>query len=324
MAVEYRDYYQILGVSRSASQDEIQKAFKKAARTCHPDLHPNDAQAESRFKQLNEAYEVLKDPEKRKQYDALGAAWKDGQRFEPPPGWGRGRGGSNVHFDFGDAGGMSDFFRLLFGGGMGGGRGGGGASPFGFDFGSGQSASPFGQRRAGSRASAREADGELLVSIEELHQGTVKSINVQTQGPQGVQTREVKLRVPVGARDGTIIKVPQSDGELRLKIKVAEHASWRADGHDLHTKLRLAPWEAALGATVEVDTLDGPVNITVPAGIQSGQKLRLSGRGLNKKQGRGDHFVELVIVVPKELKAEERTLFEKLASISTFRPRESS
>ncbi len=325
MSVEYKDYYKVLGVDRKASAEEIQKAYKSLARKTHPDLNPDDPSAEDRFKEIGEAYEVIGNPENRKRYDSLGAAWKHGQRFEPPPGWqGAGRDGwryaSTNAEGFEGFGGMSDFFRSLFGGGFGGfgQQGGGRAEAFGKGFRSG-----FGQPFTQAGA---DVEAEFEVSIEDLYHGATKTLSYQSNG----QTRTMNVRLPKGAREGTVIRLSGQgeegmggapSGDLRLKLKVAPHALYALNGHDLNFKLRLAPWEAALGATVEVPTLDGQVNLNVPAGVQSGQRLRLAEKGLPQKSGRGDLFAEVQIVVPKQASDAERALWEKLAAASHFKAR---
>jgi len=308
MSVEYQDYYETLGVERDASQEEIQKAYKKLARKYHPDLNPDDPEAEEQFKLVGEAYEVLKDPETRKRYDALGANWKAGQRFEPPPGWQQAPGGFTVNFGGGGpggGGGVSDFFKLLFGN-MGGGdprqaRAGRGGGPFG---GFGQGFGGGGQRRRQQwPQSGEDIDAELTVTVEDLAHGNVKPVSLEVRernasGGWETDTKTLKVRIPPGATAGKQIRLRGQggkgvqggkDGDLRLTLRVAPHPHFEVDGTNLKTDVRLAPWEAALGAKVEVPTPDGPVNMTIPAGVQSGQKLRIGGRGLRKtKSKRGD------------------------------------
>lgn len=344
MSVQYRDYYETLGVKRDASQEEIQKAYKRLARKYHPDLNQGDPKAEEKFKEIGEAYEVLKNPETRSRYDALGANWKNGQRFEPPPGWGASAGPGGFTFNFGGpgggAGGVSDFFRLLFGQ-MGGGGGGGG----GFDFGGGGpfggGAGPFGGGGGGrgrwQQPRGEDVEAELTVTVEELASGAIKpvTLEVRERDPGGgwrTSQRSLKVRIPPGATDGKQIRLAGQggrapggggqDGDLRLTLRIAPHPQFRVDGIDLETVVRLAPWEAALGTSVEVPTPDGPVNLKVPAGIQSEQRLRLAGRGLRKsKDARGDLYAKLRIAMPTELSARERELFEELSRVSSFAPR---
>lgn len=316
MSVDYKDYYKILEVDRSASADDIQKSYKKLARKYHPDLNQGDKSAEEKFKNIGEAYEVLKDPQTRAQYDALGANWKHGQSFTPPPGWGGfdfGQGAQNIHFNVGGAGGMSDFFKLLMGGlgglgGMGGGPNMGGFGGMG------------GARTHGaSSASAETPAIDLNLSVLELLDEAPKSITIT----QHTQTRTIKVNIPKGAKDKTIFKLKGQaidGGDLRIRVNVVDNEC-RTDEFDIIQKLKVTPWEAALGTQLECSTIVGNVKLTIPPGVQSGQKLRLPEKGLFKKSGRGDLMMEIQICVPKDLTAEERKLFEKLAKKSEFNPR---
>lgn len=317
MAVRFQDYYEILGLPREASQDDIKKAYRKLARKFHPDVN-QEAGAEDRFKQVAEAYEVLGDPEKREKYDRLGKNWKMGEEFRPPPGW------ENVSFDFGGGGaggggGFSDFFSSLFGG-M---RGGPGGFSTSFDFGG---------IRQGQRA-GRSHEVELEISFDEAFHGTRKSFSLAISDPRTgqSQTKSYEVGIPPGTTPGSTIRLAGqgekgqrggADGDLLLKVKVAPHPRFSIDGKDLHTELRITPWEAALGGAVGVVTPDGELELSLPAGSQSGAKLRLRGRGLPARKGpRGDLIVTLMIAVPKTLSARERELFEQLSRASTFHPR---
>ena len=331
-AMDYKDYYKVLGVERRASQEEIHKAFKKLARKYHPDLNPDDPKAEEKFKEVSEAHEVIGDPEKRKQYDLLGSRWKHGQRFDPPPGWrvdfGQGGGGPSTGFS-----GMSDFFRSFFGGGFGGGGGGGGFG--GGGFGGGGSPSGGFEAHFGDQSQKLDIEAKLDVTLEDLHTSAVKSIQVQVprrrpDGRMEQSAQSMKVRIPKGATDGKTIRLPGKGslggdgrrGDLRLTLQVQAHEDFTWEGHTIYSKVRLSPWEAILGASVEVATLDGKVNLTIPAGIQHGQKMRLAGRGLKRPSGgRGDHLAELEVVIPQQLDEEERALVEKLAELSSFNPR---
>jgi len=310
--VKFRDYYETLGVSRSASDDEIKKAYRKLAREFHPDIN-KATDAEEKFKQVNEAYEVLKDPEKRKRFDALGANWQDGQDFTPPPGFESFFGGG--HPGGGGGGTMSDFFESLFGSfGGGGGRGGG--------FGG------FGQRQHAGPQRGADQEATLTITIEEAALTAKK--NVSLRAPDG-STKSYDVRIPPGvAQDSRIRLAGQGapgpsggpPGDLLLRIAVARHAVYRVNGSDLEMDVCLAPWEAALGTKVEVPTPDGPVTLTVQPGTSGGQKLRLRGRGLPKSSSDRGHLYAITrIVVPEELSNGERKLFEKLAKESKFRPR---
>ncbi len=322
MSVEYKDYYKLLGVAREASQEDISKAFKKLARKYHPDLNPGDDTAEAKFKEANEAYEVLKDPEKRKLYDQLGPNWQHGQNFQPPPGF------EHMHFGGGqgfDASGFSDFFETIFGN-MGGG-GFGGFSQGGFHQGGGFSRRP---RRGG------DAEASLELTLEEAYRGGPKTVTVQeqVQGPGGapsLRTKNLEVKIPAGVRDGARIRLAGQGnpgaaggpaGDLYLRIRLAPHRLFKVDGDDVILDLPLAPWEAALGVAVTVPTLEREVELTVPPGVSSGQKLRIRGRGLGGKSQCGDQLVRIMIKTPKAVSEAERELWEQLAAASDFRPRE--
>jgi len=315
MAVQYKDYYESLGVPRTASADEIKKAFRKLAREHHPDVAKDKKKAEEKFKEINEAYEVLSDPEKRKKYDELGAHWKSGAEFRPPPGYGfgggqtfRGRTTGGEEFHFGGTG-FSDFFESLFGGRMRGGFG------------------NFNQRGAfaGEDLAERGADieGDIMVTLEEAARGSVRTVNVT----HGDRRESHQVKIPAGIAEGQKLRIAGRGesgsgggeaGDLYLRVRVAKHPDFDVDGHNLTYELELAPWEAALGAEIPVPTLDGHVNIKIPAGTASGQKLRVRGRGLGKD---GDLMVLTKIVVPSKLSAAEKKLWEQLAQESKFNPR---
>jgi curved DNA-binding protein len=337
MAVKYQDYYEVLGVSRSATQDEIQKAYRKLARKYHPDINKS-RDAEEQFKSIGEAYEVLKDPDKRKRYDMLGENWKAGQDFTPPPGWQFFRGSTSRSgfggngfgaFDFGDFGqsgfgksGFSDFFDMLFGG-------------LGDLWGEEQGQSGRWSQRG------QDQEAEITISLEDAYFGAKKTITTETSemGVDGAVRRSVKnieVTIPKGITDGKRLRLPGKgsagagsgqSGDLYLRIRIAPHSMFRVKGQDIEVDFPVAPWEAALGAKLEVPTLDGPVAITLPAGIQSGQKMRLRGKGLpakasSAKNGKhGDLYAIVKIVVPKKLDPGERRLFEELARTSPFQPR---
>lgn len=346
MAVQFRDYYEALGVNTNASEDEIKSAFRKQARKYHPDVNPGDKSAEEKFKEINEAYEVLSDPEKRKHYDTLGPNWKAGEEFRPPPGWQQ---ESRVDFgDMGDifggaggmggagAGGFSDFFETLFGGGRRAGR----------------------SRRGGAGFSmrGRDIEAEIELTLEEAHRGGRRSISLQVMEScpdcRGTGTKDGKavcstcrgagvvqrpktleVTIPPGVRDGSVIRLagqgePGANGgppgDLLLRVRLRPHRLFDLTGdNDVQVELPVAPWEAALGARVSVPTLEGPVEMTIPAGTQAGQRLRLRGQGLNRRDGRrGDQYAKLKIVNPPRLTSAERELFEKLRDASRFDARE--
>lgn len=319
MGVKFRDYYEILGVSRTATQDEIQRAYRKLARKYHPDVNKEPG-AEEKFKEINEAYEVLKDPEKRKRYDQLGSHWKAGQDFTPPPGW-------DVRFEFGQGTGKT-FEDILFG--FGGGSGSSGFSDF-FELLFGRA------REAGSKTSGftsgftRVQDGSdreatIKISLEDAYYGAHKVITL----PHGQKTYEVKI--PAGIRPGQKIRLAGQgepgigggrSGDLYLKIEIEPHPVYRLEGRDLYMNLPITPWEATLGGDVTVNTLGGTVTIRIPPGTQSGQKLRLKGKGMpNPKGEAGDLYAVVQIMVPRHLTSKEKELFEKLREVSKFNPRQ--
>lgn len=324
MTVEYKDYYNILGVPKTAGQEEISKAYKKLARKYHPDLNPNDAKAETKFKELNEAYEVLKDPEKRKLYDSLGPNWQQGQNFQPPPGF------ENMRFNFGgggmggqDMGGFSSFFETIFGG-----TGGMGGHPGGDPF-----ESQFGHRRG--RRRGQDIDVGLDLTLEEAYRGGPKPISLQERvpGPDGIgriQNRTLEVNIPAGVKDGAKIRLSGQGspgagggkaGDLYFKVRILPHAQFTVDGSNIVHDLFLTPWEAALGARVRVPTLDGSVDMNIPAGVSSGQKLRVRCKGLGCDPNKGDLMVRIMIRTPKNLTARARELWESLARESDFNPR---
>ncbi|HYH46120.1 MAG TPA: DnaJ C-terminal domain-containing protein [Thermoanaerobaculia bacterium] len=326
--MEYKDYYATLGVKKDASQDDIQKAYRKLARKLHPDVN-KDPSAETKFKEIGEAYEALKDPDKRKKYDQYGSAWNSArQTGAPPPGWERfdfGQGGGGGGFDFGSGGpeGFSSFFEMLFGGGMGGGgRRGGGFPGFGGAAGPGSG--------AGARAPRNGSDAEavLTLSLEEALRGGPREI---TLSDAYGQRRTLSVKIPAGVRPGQRIRLSGQGqqgmgdapaGDLLLRVEIEPHPRFKIDGADLQTSVAVAPWEAALGSEAEVETLDGPVRVRIPANSSSGRKIRLRGRGMPQPGGtRGDLIAEIRIVVPEQLSDRERELFEQLAEASEFRAR---
>ena len=319
MAVAYKDYYKLLGVDRKAAATDISKAYKKLARKYHPDLNPGDKVAEEKFKDINEAYEVLKDPEKRKLYDQLGPNWQHGQQFQGEPGF------ENVHFTFNgknfDGSGFSDFFETLFGGGGHfGGFGGAQGSRSGANFGP----DPFGGFSQRTRRGS-DVEAELALSLEDVQRGGRRPVTLQT--PQGPKTLEVN--VPSGIREGAKLRlsgqghsVPGgAPGDLFLRVRYLPHSIFKVDSDDLLCDVSLAPWEAVLGAKVEVPTLEGAVEMQIPAGSSSGRKFRLRGKGLGATGKRGDLLARVMVRVPSELTDAERELWSKLAELSNFKAR---
>lgn len=307
MAVTTQDYYKVLGVDRNAKPEEISKAFKKLARQHHPDLNSGNKKSEEKFKEINEAYEVLKDPEKRKLYDQYGHDYENAQHFGRQPG---GAGGTHFTFNGSDMGGadFSDLFENLFGGG-GGGAGFGGANFGGFK-----------QRpRPG-----RDVEAELPLTLLEALKGGKRQITLQM--PDGPKTLEIN--VPAGVRDGAKLRLsgqgdPSSNGgpagDLFLRVTYRPNNLFKVDGTNLQSDLGITPWQGVLGAKVKVPTLEGEVELTIPAGTSSGRKFRLRGKGMGSPSNRGDLIVKIMIDVPTSLTPEEKELWEKLAQISTFK-----
>lgn len=332
MPVEFKDYYATLGVARDASDDDIKKAFRKLARKYHPDVAQDKRGAEEKFKAINEAYEVLGDPAKRKKYDTLGAQWKQGAGFEPPPGWARAgggpaSGGTHEEFHFGGTG-FSDFFEQFFGGGarFGGiedlfGRAGAGARP---DAGLG---------KAAAAHKGADVEGDILVTLDEVVRGSIREISLRRQDPRTghTETHSFKVRIPPAVQEGQHIRVSGKGGEglgggasgdLYLRVRLAAHPDFRVRGADLFHELDIAPWEAVLGTTVSVPTLDRPVSVRIPPGTVNGQQLRVRGRGLPGTGGTpGDLYVVLRVQVPRTVSDQERRLWENLRDASRFNPR---
>ena len=304
--MKFRDYYDVLGVQRTATPEEIQKAYRKLARKYHPDINKTK-EAEDRFKEINEANEVLSDPQKRKKYDTLGANWKAGQEFKPPPGW---EGTAGFDFNGGGMNGFSDFFEAFFGNG----------SPFGAAGGFG--GADFGAAGARGRRGPRAVEAEFEISVEDAVNGATKQIQLRDETGTA---RSLTVKIPAGTTEGTTMKLAGKKGEsdVYLKVRIGAHPRYSVTQHDLVVRLPLSPWEAALGAKVDLQLPDGTIKLSVPAGSQSGGKLRVRGRGLPKKGGdRGDVLAELKVVVPTKLSDSERESFEKLASVSRFNPRD--
>ncbi|RMH16816.1 MAG: J domain-containing protein [Acidobacteria bacterium] len=296
-----KDYYSSLGVDRNASPEDIQRAYRKLARKYHPDVNRASG-AEERFKEISEAYEVLKDPEKRKAYDRYGSAFQGAG--------GGGRGFDNVHFDFGDlgGGGFGSIFETFFGGR---GRRRGGFEQF-VDFGD-----------AGHAHRAHDEEARLALTLEEAAAGGTRELTITD--PMSGRSRTHKVKLPPGVKQGQRIRLAgrgSSGGDLYLTVEIRPHERFRLEGDDLYTTVAVTPWEAALGGEVKVPTLDGPVTVKVPAGASTGRKIRLKGKGFPKpKGGRGDLYAEVRIAVPQKLTPRERELFEELARVSRFRPR---
>jgi curved DNA-binding protein len=324
MPVQYKDYYQSLGVARTATEDEIKKAFRKLARQYHPDVAKDKKKSEEKFKEINEAYEVLGDPAKRKKFDELGANWKSGAEFRPPPGHGGfdggqtfrgGRGMSSEEFEthFGGTG-FSDFFEQMFGGAR---RG-----PAGFG---GSRAQDFAERGS-------DIEGDIMVTLDEALRGSVREVNVRHPVGRKVETETHQVKIPAGVTEGQKLRLAGRGergenggpaGDLYLRVRLAKHPDFEVEGHNLIHELELAPWEPVLGAEISIPTLDGPVKIKISAGMQGGQKLRVRGRGLPQRDGtRGDIIVVTRISTPAKISDAEKKLWEQLKRESKFNPRD--
>lgn len=324
MAVEFKDYYRVLGVPATATDDEIKKAFRALARKYHPDVAKDKKSAEEKFKELNEANEVLSNPESRRKYDLLGADWKAGAASRPASGPVDGDGRrESEDFQF-EGTGFSDFFEQFFGGRAGRAHG---ASPFGF-----QDPGPGG---AGSSTAYRGEDieGDILITLDEALSGAMRSISVRRRNARTgrEETGAYQVRIPAGVQAGQRIRIPGKGGEganggeagdIFLRVRYAQHPDWQARGADLFGQLELAPWEAVLGAAVPVRTLDSTVTVKVPPGTQQGHQLRVRGKGLPAGKGRrGDVYVAVSIQVPTSVSKADELLWQQLASGSTFDPR---
>jgi curved DNA-binding protein len=322
MPVQYKDYYASLGVPRTASADELKKSFRKLARQHHPDVAKDKKKSEEKFKEINEAYEVLSDPEKRKKYDELGANWKQGAEFRPPPGYGnfgggqspRGRGMSAEDFEtqFGGTG-FSDFFEQIFGGAR---RGAGG-----FGRGANLDEHQFAER-------GNDVEGDIMVSLEEAARGSVREVNVRRPVGRTMKAETFQVKIPAGVTEGQKLRLAGrgesgsgggAAGDLFLRVRLAKHPDFEVEDHSLIYEAELAPWEAALGAEISVPTLSDPVKIKIAPGTQSGQKLRVRGRGLPPS---GDLIVVTKIVVPAKISDAEKKLWEQLKRESKFNPRD--
>ncbi|WP_028583517.1 DnaJ C-terminal domain-containing protein [Desulfogranum mediterraneum] len=312
--MEYRDYYQILGVERNASQEAIKQAYRKAARKYHPDVN-RDPGAEETFKAIGEAYEVLKDPEKRAAYDKFGSNWEHGQDFEPPPNWDagfefRGTGSSGAASS-----GFSDFFESLFGHSyMGGGR----------------------DRHTAFRVKGEDQHAKVALKLVDAYLGSRQTItlsrsSVNQRGQVTSQPHTLHVVIPKGIIQGQRIRLEgqgmpgyggSPNGDLYLEIAFQEDPLFHAEKRDIHLTLPITPWEAALGARVTVPTLGGKVQLKIPAGSQGGNRLRLKGKGLCSSRHQGDQIITLRIVVPEAATAEQRAHYQTMAKLMPFNPRQ--
>ncbi len=322
--MEFQDYYKILGIKKDASKEEIQRAYRKLARKYHPDVN-KDKNAEETFKRINEANEVLKDPEKRKLYDSYGENWQYGaqqeaQRHSQGFGGGRNSDGYSRSFHFGSNGGFeettdfSDFFNSLFG----------------------ERFSANEQYRNFDMP-GRSHESDITVSLSDVYNGATKTISFQTyeaekNGELRPVTKTLQVKIPKGVTNGAVIRLAGQGekgqghgaaGDMLLRIHIAPDSRFTVNGHDLHTAVAISPWEAALGGKIPVQTVSGNVTLTIPKGSQNGKRLRLRGKGIPKRGGSaGDILVELVITIPDTLSSEEKQLLEQISRASTYNPRE--
>ena len=325
--MEFRDYYKVLGVERTATADQLKTSYRRLARKYHPDVS-KEPNAEARFKEVQEAYEVLRDPEKRAAYDQLGSDWKAGQQFRPPPDWGdgfefsgpgrssgrRGRAGAGTAgARFGDGEGFaeqdfSDFFSTLFGGG----------SPF----------------AAGPGRGGRDHHARVAISLEEAFRGTTRMLELKRpelkpDGSLELRSHSVRVNIPAGVTEGQLIRLAGQGepatgggraGDLYLEAHIEPHRLFQLDGRDVTLTFPVAPWEAALGASATVPTLGGEVQMQIPPGAQSGQRLRLRGRGL-PGQPAGDQYLQLKVVLPPANSPQAKALYEEMRGKLNFDPR---
>ena len=311
--MDFKDYYKIMGVERDASQDEIKRAYRKLARKYHPDVS-KESDSEERFKEVGEAYEVLKDPEKRVAYDQLGTNWKAGQDFHPPPDWDAGFEFSGGGYTGVDASAYSDFF----------------ASLFGRDFGSAQT----GRGHAGFHARGEDHHAKVLIDLEDAYQGGIHSITLHTpeldnSGRVTTKERTLNVKIPKGVKQGQRIRLSGQGspgignaqaGDLYLEIEFKPHTFYTVEGRDVYLDLPVTPWEAALGATVKVPTPNGPVDLKIPSGTTSSRKLRLKDRGIPGTPP-GDLYVAPQITLPPADSDTARELYQKMAQELAYNPR---
>lgn len=306
--MEFKDYYKTLGVERTATAEEIKRAYRTLARTYHPDVS-KESGAEARFKEIGEAYEVLQDPEKRAAYDQLGNRWREGQEFTRPPDWGAGFEFTPGRSSTADAADFSDFFSSLFGN--------------------------FARQAEASRARGEDHHAKIVIPLEDAFHGATRTITLRApqldgQGRVALRERTLNVRIPTGIRDGQLIRLSGQGapgtggapgGDLYLEVHFDPHALYRVEGHDLSLTLPIAPWEAALGSTVKAPTPTGVVEVKIPPGSQSGRKLRLKGRGIPGEPA-GDLYLVLDVVLPNADTEQAQQLYQTMARELAFNPRQ--
>lgn len=305
--MEYKDYYKILEIQRDASQDEVKQAYRRLARKYHPDIS-KEKDAEARFKDVGEAYEVLKDPEKRAAYDRFGSDWKAGQEFKPPPNWDAGFQFSGAGYTGADTSAFSDFFEQLFGHGK---------------------FTGTRKQRTAFRMQGENQHAKIVIRLEDAFRGarqtiTLSRATVDEHGHVRTEPHTLHVTIPKGIIEGQSIRLEGQgmpgmgggpNGDLFLEIAFETHPLFKADGRDIHSSLAITPWEAALGATLTVPTLGGNVELKIPPGSQGGQKLRLKNRGLSSARKQGDQYVTLRITVPEAKTEEQKQLYRQMAKI---------
>jgi len=314
--MQYKDYYAVLGVPREATAEEIKKAFRRLARKYHPDVS-KEKDAELRMKEVNEAYAVLSDPEKRAAYDSLGQSYRHGEEFRPPPGWDAGFEFSSHGFSPHEVADFSEFFSQLFGG-LGGARG-------------------FRATGGSYRAQGEDHHAKVYLDIEEAYTGITKQISLRaprkdSEGRLSLETRTLNVKIPKGVREGQIIRLAGQGapgigggpaGDLLLEVHFKPHPRFRPEGRDLHMTLPVTPWEAALGSVIAVDLPTGPVKVRIPEGAQSGKQLRVRGKGIPGEPP-GDLLLVVQVVLPPADTPRARELYERMARELKFDPRQGS
>jgi curved DNA-binding protein len=318
--VDFKDYYAVLGLTREASNEDVKKAFRKLARQYHPDVAKNKLTAEEKFKEINEAHEVLSDPEKRRKYNALGVNWNQPNQRTAPAGFsGKHPGDSEFHFE---GTGFSDFFEQFFGGHS---RSSGGFVP-------GESDRT---ERTSSARRGQDVESDILVTLAEVVHGSTRVIQLQRMDPQTgkASLQTLRVKIPPGVREAQLIRLAGkghegsgmgSSGDLYLHVIFGKHPDFRVQGGNLYHDLELSPWEAILGANIPVPTLDGMATLKIPPNTIAGREFRLRGKGLPTGDGaRGDLYAMIIIQVPVNVPAEQKILWERLATESKFNPRES-
>ena len=312
--MDFKDYYKIMGVKQDASQDEIKRAYRKLARKYHPDVS-KESDAEERFKEVGEAYEVLKDPEKRVAYDQLGSNWQAGQDFHPPPDWDAGFEFNGGGYTAGDSAAYSDFFSSLFGQGF-------------------ESAQGARGRSGGFHARGEDHHAKVLIDLEDAYQGATRSITLQSpvtdqHGRVSTKKRTLNVKIPKGVKQGQRIRLSGQgspgmgegkSGDLYLEIDFNPHSFYKVEGRDVYLELPITPWEAALGASIKVPTPAGSVDMKIPAGTTTGRKLRLKGRGIPGKQA-GDLYVVPQITLPPADSDAAKELYRKMEQELAYNPR---